>query len=242
MPNIFDIKLVFTQIPELLTYLPITLEIALISIIFGLILALLIALIKIKKIPVLSNLASIYVSFIRGTPLLIQLYLSFYGIPTILRYINFQYGTDYNINHIPAMLFVLVAFAINESAYNSENIRAAIQSVDKGQIEAANSLGMTSFQTLRRVIIPEALIVALPTLGNSFISLIKGTSLAFVASVVEMTAQGKILAGANYRYFEMYISLAIIYWLVTVVIEKVLAIVEKKVRRADRGGLKVDRN
>ena len=90
---------------------------------------------------------------------------------------------------LPWYLF-LIAFAINESAYNSENIRAAIQSVDKGQIEAAKSLGMTPFQTLRRVIIPEALIVALPTLGNSFISLIKGTSLAFVASVVEMTAQG----------------------------------------------------
>lgn len=242
MPNIFDIKLVFTQIPELLKYLPITLEIAVISIIFGLLLALLIALIKIKKIPILSNLATIYVSFVRGTPLLIQLYLAYYGIPTILRYINSYYGTDYNINNIPAMVFVLIAFAINESAYNSENIRAAIQSVDNGQIEAANSLGMTPFQTLRRIIVPEALIVALPTLGNSFISLIKGTSLAFVASVVEMTAQGKILAGANYRYFEMYISLAIIYWLLTVVIEKILAVVEKKVKRADRGGLKVDRN
>ena len=86
MPNIFDIKLVFTQIPELLKYLPITLEIAVISIIFGLLLALLIALIKIKKIPILSNLATIYVSFVRGTPLLIQLYLAYYGIPTILRY------------------------------------------------------------------------------------------------------------------------------------------------------------
>lgn len=244
MPNIFDIKLVFTQIPELLKYLPVTLEIAVISILFGLLLALLIALIKIKKIRVLSQLVAIYVSFVRGTPLLVQLYLSFYGIPTILRYINYAYGTDYNVNNIPAMVFVLIAFAINESAYNSENIRAAIQSVDKGQIEAAQSLGMTSFQTLRRVIVPEALIVALPTLGNSFINLIKATSLAFVASVVEMTAQGKILAGANYRYFEMYVSLAIIYWLVTIVIEKLLAVLEKKVRRADRGRgeIKVDSN
>ena len=244
MPNFFDFKLVFTQIPELLKYLPVTLEIAIIASFFGLLLASLIAFIKIKKIRGLSQLASIYVSFVRGTPLLIQLYLAVYGIPTILRYINYAYGTDYNINAIPAMVFVLVAFAINESAYNSENIRAAFQSVDKGQIEAAQSLGMTPFQTLRRAIIPEALIVALPTLGNSFISLIKGTSLAFVASVVEMTAQGKILAGGNYRYFEMYISLAIIYWLVTIVIEKLLAFFEKKVKRADRdrGEMKVDTN
>lgn len=242
MSTIFDIKLVFTQIPELLKYLPTTLEIAIISIFFGLIFALFIALIKINKIPVLSQLASVYVSFVRGTPLIIQLYLSFYGIPTLLRYINYQYGTDFNINNIPALVFVLVAFAVNESAYNSENIRAAIQSVDKGQIEAAHSLGMTGIQTLRRIILPEALIVALPTLGNSFISLIKGTSLAFVASVIEMTAQGKILAGANYRYFEMFVALAIIYWLVTLVIEKILVFIEKKVRRAERAGLKVDTN
>lgn len=242
MSTIFDIKLVFTQIPELLKYLPTTLEIAIISIFLGLIFALFIALVKINKIPVLSQLASVYVSFVRGTPLIIQLYLSFYGIPTLLRYINYQYGTDFNINNIPAIVFVLVAFAVNESAYNSENIRAAIQSVDKGQIEAAHSLGMTAIQTLRRIILPEALIVALPTLGNSFISLIKGTSLAFVASVIEMTAQGKILAGANYRYFEMFVALAIIYWLVTLVIEKILVFIEKKVRRAERAGLKVDTN
>lgn len=247
MAKIFDLKLVITQIPELLKYLPVTLGISVISIFFGLLLALIIALIKIKKVPVLSQLATVYVSFVRGTPLLIQLYLAYYGIPTILRYINYAYDTEFNINNIPAMIFVLVAFAINESAYNSENIRASIQSVDKGQIEAAESLGMTSFQTLRRVILPEAIIVALPTLGNSFISLIKATSLAFVASVVEMTAQGKILAGANYRYFEVYISLAIIYWIITIVIEKILAILEQRVKRSERGSrnrgeLKVDTN
>jgi polar amino acid transport system permease protein len=242
MPNIFDLKLVFTEIPALLKYLPVTLEIASISIFFGLLIGLLIAMIKIRKVRVLSGLATLYVSFIRGTPLLIQLYLSFYGIPILLRYINYYYGTNYNLNNVPAMVFVLVAFAMNESAYNSESIRAAIQSVEKGQIEAAHSLGMTSFQTLRRIILPEALIVAIPTLGNSLISLIKGTSLAFAASVVEMTAQAKILAGNNYRYFEMFVSLAIIYWLLTVLIERGIVSLEKKLRASDRGHAKIDRN
>lgn len=242
MPNIFDFKLVFTEIPKLLVYLPVTLEISVISIIFGLLLGLLLAFIKMKKIRIVSGLAAVYVSFFRGTPLIIQLYLSFYGIPTVLRYINYNYGTDYNVNNIPAMVFVLIAFSLNEAAYNSETIRAALQSVDKGQIEAAHSLGMTSFQTLRRIILPEALIVAIPTIGNAFIALVKGTSLAFVCSVVEMTAQGQILAGGNLRYFEMYLSLAIIYWALTVIIEKILAVVEKRLRASDRGGVRLDHN
>lgn len=229
MPNIFDIRLVFEQIPKLLAYVPVTLEITLISMFFGIIIGLLIAIIKINKIPVLSQMCTLYISVIRGTPILVQLYLTYFGIPIFLKYINYYNGTDYNVNNIPPLLFVLVTFSLNEAAYNSETIRAAIQSVDKGQIEAANSLGMTPIQVLRRIIIPQSIVVALPSLGNGFISLMKGTSLAFVCSVVEITAQGKILAGNNYRYFEVYLSLAIIYWGLTIIIENIIKIIEKKV-------------
>ena len=93
-------------------------------------------------------------------------------------------------------------------------IRSALLSVDKGQVEAAHALGMTYGQTLRRIIIPEALTVALPTIGNSLISAIKGNVTCFTCAVVEITAQGKIIGGRNYRYFEVYCSLAIIYWIV----------------------------
>lgn len=117
-----------------------------------------------------------------------------------------------------------------ESAYNAEVIRASLESVPKGQIEAANALGMTYFQALRRVILPEAIVVALPSLGNSFIGLIKGTSLAFVCAVVEMTAAGKIIAGRTYRYFEVYVSLAIIYWIITIIVEQGIKLIEKKIR------------
>lgn len=234
MPNIFDIKLVFEQIPKLLAYLPVTLEITLISMFFGIILGLLIAIIKINKIPVLSQMCALYISVIRGTPILVQLYLTYFGIPIFLKYINYYNGTNYNVNNIPPLLFVLVTFSLNQAAYNSEIIRAAIQSVDKGQIEAANSLGMTPIQVLRRVIIPQSIVVALPSLGNGLISLMKGTSLAFVCSVVEITAQGKIIAGNNYRYFEVYLSLAIIYWGLTIVIENIIKIIEKKVSIPDK--------
>jgi len=229
MANIFDIGLVFTQIPRLLEYLPMTLEITILSMIIGIVFGMVLAVFKIRRTPVLYRLTTIFVSFTRGTPLLVQLYITYYGIPIILKYYNYFNGTNYNVNSIPSLLFVLVAFSLNEAAFNSENIRGAIQSIDKGQLEAAHSLGMTSFQVLRRVIIPEAFVVALPNLGNALIGLLKGTSLAFVCSVVEMTAQGQIIAGNDYRYFEVYISLAIIYWALTILIEQGIRFIEKRI-------------
>ncbi|MFE4713651.1 MULTISPECIES: amino acid ABC transporter permease [Bacillales] len=228
MPNIFDIELVFTLIPKLLKYLPVTLELTVISMIAGLLLGLLLAIIKMKKIPVLYQISVVFISFIRGTPILVQLYLSYAGIPLILKYYNYYHETSYNVNSIPAIFYVLLALSLNEAAYNSEVIRAALLSVDKGQTEAAQSLGMTYGQVLRRIVLPEAFIVALPTLGNALIGLMKGTSLAFVCSVVEITAQSRILAGNNLRFFESYCALALIYWALTIVIERAIAFLEKR--------------
>ena len=112
-----------------------------------------------------------------------------------------EFGLDWNINEIPPAIFAITAFAFNEAAYMSETIRAAIQAVDAGEIEAARSLGMTSAQVYRRVIIPNAAVIATPSLINSLIGLTKGTSLAFSAGIVEMYAQAQILGGADYRYF-----------------------------------------
>ncbi|MCD8123440.1 MAG: amino acid ABC transporter permease [Lachnospiraceae bacterium] len=229
MNKLFDLEMVFTQIPDLLAYLPVTLELAVGSMIVSLILGLILALIRIRRIPVLRQLSSFYISILRGTPVLVQLYVTYFGIPLLLKAINYRYGTSYNVNAVPAILYAFVALAVNESAYNAETIRAALQSVPQGQVEAASALGMTYFQTLRRVILPEAIEVALPSLGNSFIGLIKGTSLAFTCAVVEMTAAGKIIAGRTYRYFEVYVSLAIIYWVITIILEQLIRIIEKKI-------------
>jgi polar amino acid transport system permease protein len=229
MEKLFDAKIVFTSIPSLLQALPVTLELTVVAAIVGLILGLIIALIRMNKIPVLSQLAAFYVSLIRGTPVLVQLYIIYFGIPLMLKSINYKYGTNYNINAIPGIIFAMIALGINQSAFDSETIRAALQSVDRGQKEAAKALGMTGGQTLSRVIIPEAISVALLPLGNSVINLIKGTSLAFTCAVVEMTAQGKIIAGRNFRYFEIYCSLAIIYWVITFILEKVIKFLEKKI-------------
>ena len=228
MVNLFDFKLVFTQIPKLLEFLPINIEIALIALVIGWVVGLIIALVRINKIPVLMQLATFFVSIIRGTPIIVQLYVTYFGIPIALRYINYYSGTDYNVNAIPGVIFAIIALGLNQSAFDSETIRAAILSVEKGQIEAAKSLGMNGMQILKRVLLPQAFSVALPPLGNSLIGLIKGTSLVFVCSVVEMTAEGKILAGRNYRYFEAYVSIAIIFWAITMLLEFIFRKLEQR--------------
>lgn len=232
--KIFDFKLVFTQIPDLLKYLPITMELAIASTLFGMLLGLLIAIIKIKKVKVLDKVATFYVSLVRGTPVLVQLYIAYFGVPMVLKYINQQTGSDLKVAAIPGFVYAVLALGFNQSAFDAEVFRAALQSVDKGQHEAAAAIGMTGWQSLRRIIIPEALSVALPSLGNSFINAIKGTSLAFTCAVVEMTAEGKILSGRNYRYFEVYVSLAIIYWAITILLEKILKLIEKKISVPDQ--------
>ena len=228
MGKLFDVKLVFTEIPQLLKYLPVTLELTGTALIIGWLLGLVLAMVKIKKIPVLTQISALFVSMVRGTPIIVQLYLTYFGIPILLKYLNYQNGTDYSVNAVPPILFAIIALGLNQAAFDSETIRAAILSVDKGQVEAAKSIGMSDMQVLQRVLIPQAITVAIPSLGNSLIGLAKGTSLAFTCSVVEITAAGKILAGNNYRYFETYCALAIIYWGLTILIEKTFKIIEKK--------------
>ncbi|MCC8106132.1 MAG: amino acid ABC transporter permease [Clostridiales bacterium] len=234
MAKLFDFRQVFQNIPELLTYLPITLELAFLSMLMGLLLGLVLAIIKMKEVPVLKQIAGFFVSLIRGTPVLVQLYIVYFGIPMFFKYLNQAYGTNFAVAKIPGFVYAVLALGLNNSAFSSEMIRSALMSVGNGQIEAAYALGMNYWQALKRIILPETITVALPTIGNSLISSVKGTSLAFTCAVVEMTAQGKIIGGRNYRYFEVYCSLAIIYWLVTIIIERVIGLAEQKLAIPDQ--------
>ncbi len=193
--KLFSWRSVFDAIPSILEKLPTTLLLTLGGSVFGLILAMLFAIVKINRVKVLYPIQAAFVSFLRGTPILVQLMLTYYGIPLALKALNQKTGLELNINAIPASVFAITAFAFNEAAYTSETIRAAIQSVSAGEIEAAKSLGMTNAQIYRRVIIPNAAVVATPTLINTLIGLTKGTSLAFNAGIVEMFAQAQILGG-----------------------------------------------
>ena len=225
--KLFSLRAVFEAIPGILQNLPITLLLTAGGAVFGILLAMVFAIVKINRVKVLYPIQAFFVSFLRGTPLLVQLMLTYFGIPLLLKAINQKYGTSFNINDIPASVFAIVAFAFNEAAYASETIRAAILSVDPGEIEAARSLGMTNKQVYMRVIIPNAAVVATPSLINSLIGLTKGTSLAFSAGVVEIFAKAQAIAGADYRYFERFISVSLIYWAVNILIEQLGRWIEK---------------
>ena len=145
------------------------------------------------------------------------------------------------ITIVAAIAFVFLAFSLNEAAYNSEMIRSAILAVDKNEIEAGIAMGMTGLQVMRRITLPQALVVALPNLGNSFISLLKNTSLAFTVSVLDIMGAAKVASGRNLRFFEVYIAAALIYWIVCIIIEVLTKQLEKKIdvkrKNIKKGGL-----
>lgn len=237
MDNLLDIQFLIESFPAIAARLPVTVGIAVGSMILSLFIGLTTALIKIYQVPVLKTISSCYVSFIRGTPLLVQIYLVFYGIPKVIYYVQTEYDQLQNVdvNIIPPEIYALLAFSINLGAYLSETIRSAIESVDRGQFEAAKAIGMSPAQMMVKIIFPQALAVAIPNLGNMFISTIKDTSLVFIIGVIDIMGQAKILGSRGLAFFEVYIAVSIIYWILCIVVERLLARVEKRARRYERG-------
>ncbi|HEX3039374.1 MAG TPA: amino acid ABC transporter permease [Caproiciproducens sp.] len=235
MGKIFDVQFMIESIPAILTGIPDTLSIAFVAFAMGTVIGFAGALVKIYRVPVLRRMTDVYVSFVRGTPLIVQIFLIYYGIPILLRIINQKFGTNLDVSQISATAFMFVAFSLNAGAYLTETIRSAILAVDKGQMEAAYSVGMGSSQAMVRIILPQALKVGLPNISNSFIGLLKDTSLAFAASVSEIMGQAKIVAGRASRFFEAYIVAAVIYWIICILFEQVVKRVEAQVRKNEKG-------
>lgn len=200
-----QLALVWQSLPLLLQGAGYTIELSFGGMGFGLVLGFVIAMMRRSPSRVLQRLARAYVSFIRGTPLLVQLFIIYYGLP--------QFGIQ--LNPIPS---ALIGFVLNVGGYTSEIIRAAIDSIDRGQWEAAYSIGMTNAQAMRRVVIPQAMRVALPPLGNSFISLVKDTALAATIQVPELFRQAQLITARTFQVFTMYITAAVLYWIISSVL------------------------
>ena len=228
MEKIFDFQFMMKIIPSILRGIPYTIGIAVVGFGFGLILGLFGALFRIYRTPVLHRLTGVYVSFIRGTPLVVQILLIYYAFPILLKVINQQFGTNFNVSWIPAVIFMFVAYSLNAGAYLTESIRASILAIDKGQMEAALSVGMSMRQAMVRIVLPQAARISLPIFANFFIGLLKDTSLAFTAAVPEIMGQAKIQAGRASRFFEAYIDAALIYWIICFILERIVARIEKK--------------
>lgn len=196
---IFNVELAIDSIPYILKGLPYTLGIALVSVGFGLLIGLILAVMRISTIRILDILARTYISFMRGTPTLVLLFLLYFGLP----FIGIQFD---------AVTAAIICFSINSGAYIAEIIRSAIASVPKGQWEAGAALGLSRMFIMRKIISPQALRIAVPTLSNVVLDVIKGTSLAAMITVPEMFQNAKIVGGREYDYMTMYILVAFIYW------------------------------
>jgi L-cystine transport system permease protein len=212
----FSLIYIFTVIPRLLPYLGITLLIAVLTLVLGLFFGALLAWAKLGSNAVLRKLAYGYTSVVRCTPPLILLFMSYYGLPKLFA----LFGID--INSIEKLYFVLTAFTLLYAAVLSELIRSTYEAIDRGQFEAAAAAGLTTQQTLRRIIIPQGLFIAIPNLGNTVISLLKEGSLAFTIGLIDVMGQAKMVISLNYgaRSLEIYLALALIYWALTFLVVK----------------------
>ena len=207
--------------PQLLKGLGVTLGLAAITVIFGTIIGGLFALIKLSKNKIVQAIAGVYVELIRGTPLLLQLWL----------FINiFSYLTNGNM---PMIVSVIIALVINSSAYVAEIIRSGIQSVDKGQREAAKSLGMSNVNMMTKIIIPQAIKNILPALGNEFVMMIKETSLASTFYIGELMTVNSVIKSATYKSIEPLVIVGLIYFIVTYSLSKLIKYMEGKLSVSD---------
>ena len=210
------IALLIDSFPKiLLPGLTATIPLTVISFAIALVIATVTALIQFAKVPVLNKLARFYIWIIRGTPLLVQLFVIFFGLPKV----------GVVLSPFPAAVIV---FAINTGAYDAETVRAALESVPRGQLEAGECAGLTYWQTMRRIVLPQAMRTAFPSLSNNLISMVKDTSLAANITVMEMFMVTQRIASRYYEHLALYIEVALIYLLFCTVLTKLQSWGEKK--------------
>nr|WP_275901208.1 amino acid ABC transporter permease [Paenibacillus periandrae] len=207
--------------------MPITLTMLFISLLFGLLIGLGIALVRIHKKPIPYAVSTIFISYMRCTPTLVQLFVAYYGLPLLFA----QLGLD--INSWSPLVFAIVTFTLNISAYFSEMFRSAYLTVGQGQLEAAYSVGMKYHQALRRIVLPQALAISIPNLTGNIIYLLKESALAFSIGVIDMLGQADVILATNYHVsvLQVYAIIAVIYWLLSVIIQKGGDAAEKKLKK-----------
>lgn len=207
---------------------PVSLEITFVSLLLAIIPAFLIAIIRIKKIPVLNQLSIVYVSFIRGTPIVLQILVLYSILPSLLNAYFKKIGSTVNVFDLNPIIYAFTVFALNSTATLSEVFRSALSAVNKGQYEAGISIGLSPIQTYRRIIIPQAIKSAIPNICNLTISVLKNTSLAFIMTVKDITAVAKLEAAPGYNYIEAYTDIFFVYIIICLIIQWIFKVVEKK--------------
>lgn len=215
---VLDFSIIPGIMPALMAGARMTIELAVIAVAIGLVIGSFVGIARVSGNRMVKIIAGIYVDFIRGTPLLVQLFLVYFGLPTLIR------------RPVPAFAAAIAAMGVNSGAYVAEIVRAGIQSIDRGQTEAARSLGLTSGQTMRHIIFPQAFRRIIPPLGNEFIAMLKDSSLVSVIALEDLLRKGQVVITRTFRPFEVYTVVALIYLVMTLVISKLVSWSERKLR------------
>ncbi|MDD6570572.1 MAG: amino acid ABC transporter permease [Acidaminococcus sp.] len=232
-----DVEYFWGALQAVLPYVKVTLGLTLASVVLGALLGLVCCLVEVRKVPVLSQLAKLYVLVCRSLPNMVLLYLVYYGVPILLMALSREGNLPLHVEKVTALQIAVVGLTLHTGAYLTEIFRAAVQSIPAGQLEAAESIGMTWLQAYRRVILPQAAVFSLPLFANQFLSTMKSTSIVFVITVIELFGAAKLYCEDNSQYFEAYIAVACIYWVMGVVFEFLFDRLELRLGRYKRGNV-----
>lgn len=212
---------IIQSLPMLLAGARLTIRLTCIAVGMGIIIGTFVGIGRISKNKLIYTLSSVYVHFIRGTPLLVQLYLFYFALPALLGF------------PIPPLPAAIISMSINSGAYVAEIVRAGIQSIDRGQMEAARSLGMTYQQGMRFIIIPQTFKRIVPPLGNEFIALLKDSSIVSVIALEELVRKGYIIMGRTFRSFEIWTAVAFLFLFMTLPITQLVNYAERRLKKID---------
>lgn len=220
----FNLSFMLDAFPTLLSYLPMTLFLAMTSMVIASVMGMVLALIIHNRIAVFTQFAEIYISFFRSVPTLVTLFIFYFGIPQLFP----------GISMMNAISATIIALSFKTAANLAEEFRGAMNSVDKGQMEASLSVGLSRWQGFRRIVLPQTVRIAVPGMSNYLIMLIKESSLAFTVGVTDIFAQTKILASNSFRFLESYLAVALIYWAVTILLTMLQKRIERRLNRPYR--------
>ncbi len=218
----FDFDLIIRSFPLLLMGAGVTVQISALSVGFGLLIGMFVGMARLSTVWFVKTLAALYVDFIRGTPLLVQIFLIYFALPLLVG------------QRIDPFIAAITACSVNSGAYVAEIFRAGIQSIDKGQMEAGRSLGMTWAQTMRYIILPQAFKRIIPPLGNEFIAMLKDSSLVSVIGFEELTRRGQLIIARTYGSFEIWLTVAFIYLVMTFTISRLVDYLERRYKTDDK--------
>ena len=218
---------IFDALPALLSGALITLQLTAIAVTLGSVGGIALGIARLSKVGLIRLAARVYIDFFRGTPLLVQLFMIYFGVPSLLRSI----GIDFTFNQFGA---AVVGLSLNSAAYLAEIVRAGIQSIEAGQKEASESLGLGPSQTMRYVVFPQALRRMIPPLSNEFITLLKDTSLVAVIGYQELFRQGQLIVATNFRSFEIFFTVALVYLVLNVIASQAFSLLERSMNPATK--------